>query len=46
MHTPGFKHLVAALSLGAQAAVSHVDVGAPLPRFALLKEGAHHTCAS
>lgn len=46
MHTLGFKQLlaalIAALSLHAHAAVSNVDVGAPLPRFALIKEGTHH----
>jgi hypothetical protein len=46
MHTLGFKLLGAALfaatSLNVHAAVSNVDVGTPLPRFALLKEGAHH----
>ena len=46
MHTLGFKFLGAALcaaiSLNAHAAISNVDVGAPLPRFALIHEGAHH----
>ncbi len=45
MHTPGFKllgaTLLAAISLTAHAAVSKVDVGTPLPHFALIKEGAH-----
>jgi hypothetical protein len=34
--------LLAAASLHAHAAVQKVDVGMPLPRFALLKEGTHH----
>jgi hypothetical protein len=46
MHIPGFKllgaALFAAISFNTHAAVSNVDVGAPLPRFDLLKEGAHH----
>jgi hypothetical protein len=46
MHTPGFKllgaALCAAISLNAHAAISNVDVGAPLPRFALIHAGAHH----
>lgn len=45
MHTLGFKllgaTLLVAISLSAQAAVSSVDVGTPLPRFSLIKEGAH-----
>jgi hypothetical protein len=46
MHTLGFKHLgallIAALSLTSHAAVTNLDVGTPLPRFSLLKEGTHH----
>jgi hypothetical protein len=46
MHTYRLKQLalalIAAVSIGAQAAVHEVDVGAPLARFGLLKEGAHH----
>jgi hypothetical protein len=34
--------LLAALSASAQAAVTNVDVGTPLPRFSLLKPGTHH----
>jgi hypothetical protein len=34
--------LLAGLSLSSQAAVQNVDVGAPLPRFKLLKPGTHH----
>ena len=34
--------LAATLSLSAHAAVQNVDVGTPLPRFALLKAGTHH----
>ncbi|ALK98377.1 hypothetical protein AB595_06960 [Massilia sp. WF1] len=34
--------LLAALCVSAQAAVHSVDVGAPLPRFGLLKPGIHH----
>ncbi|MDB5934295.1 MAG: hypothetical protein JWQ01_1639 [Massilia sp.] len=45
MHTLGFKRfgatLLAALAFNAHAAVSNVDVGSQLPRFALIKEGAH-----
>jgi hypothetical protein len=45
MHTLGFKllgaTLLAALTLNAHAAISNVDVGTELPRFALIKEGAH-----
>jgi hypothetical protein len=34
--------LLAGLCISAQAAVTHVDVGTPLPRFSLLKPGTHH----
>ena len=34
--------LLACLSVAAQAAVTPVDVGTPLPRFSLLKPGTHH----
>lgn len=34
--------LLAAASLSAHAAVQNVEVGTPLPRFALLKPGTHH----
>jgi hypothetical protein len=34
--------LLAGLSVSSQAAVQNVDVGAPLPRFGLLKPGTHH----
>jgi hypothetical protein len=34
--------LLASLSIAAHAAVTHVDVGTPLPRFSLLKPGTHH----
>lgn len=37
-----FPALLACLSVSAQAAVTPVDVGAPLPRFSLLKPGTHH----
>lgn len=46
MHTPRLAPLVliiaAALAPASQAAVTSVDVGAALPRAALLKEGVHH----
>jgi hypothetical protein len=46
MHLPNMKWLALALStafsLAANAAVQDVNVGAPLPRFALLKAGTHH----
>jgi len=34
--------LIAGLSFSSQAAVQNVDVGAPLPRFSLIKPGTHH----
>jgi hypothetical protein len=34
--------LLACLCASAQAAVTQVDVGAPLPRFSLIKPGTHH----
>lgn len=34
--------LLAGLCLSSQAAVQNIDVGTPLPRFALLKPGVHH----
>jgi len=34
--------LLACLSMCAQAAVTNIDVGTPLPRFNLLKPGTHH----
>jgi hypothetical protein len=34
--------LLSSLSLSAQAAVQNVDLGAPLPRFSLIKPGTHH----
>jgi hypothetical protein len=34
--------LLATLTIAAQAAVTNIDVGAPLPRFKLLKPGTHH----
>jgi hypothetical protein len=34
--------LLASLSIAAQAAVTSVDVGTPLPRFSLLKPATHH----
>lgn len=36
-----FLALAAAASLNAQAVVQKIDVGTPLPRFALVKEGTH-----
>jgi hypothetical protein len=46
MHKPGLKLLAGALgaafALHAHAVVTKVDVGTPLPRFALLKAGTHH----
>lgn len=39
---PVLALLAASISLSAHAAVQHVDVGAQLPRAALLKPGTHH----
>jgi hypothetical protein len=37
-----FSALLACLSVSAQAAVTNIDVGTPLPRFSLVKPGTHH----
>jgi hypothetical protein len=37
-----FSALLACLFVSAQAAVTNIDVGTPLPRFSLVKPGTHH----
>ena len=42
LRRPVLALFAATLSLSAHAAIQNVDVGTPLPRFALVKPGTHH----